>query len=55
MHAQKFIVPCPAIAVQREAIPEIGIALISDGDNVGTQLLSDFTCHRMAERLVQAE
>jgi hypothetical protein len=21
MHAQKFIVPCPAIAVQKEAIP----------------------------------
>jgi hypothetical protein len=30
-HAQKFIVPCPAIALQREVIPAAGIVEIARG------------------------
>jgi hypothetical protein len=40
MHAQKFIVPCPAIAVQSEALAVTGITVIFGGHGVGTQLFS---------------
>jgi hypothetical protein len=39
VNAQKFIVPCPAIVVQREAIPGAEIAVILGGNGIATQVL----------------
>jgi hypothetical protein len=39
MHAQKFIVPCPAIVVQREAIPGAEIAVIVGGNGIAARVL----------------